>query len=296
MLLALVGASATTAHEDRCAAVAGSVAAAGFEGSVAVTCTDTHAVVRSDTHPDHELTAGITGTDEQASVPAVCAAPILLRPVFGTTPLTHDHTVGGEMAEADLAHHQARHDSVQTGQLDVCGGHAGRGDDHHYRAAPVCMIERMANAGPGATVGWAFDGFPIHGDDNPDGSAIPEGDLDVCDGQADDTFGHRCHTSEEAPRIVQCLMGEVPDFDRLPHARPLSAVGGGAAGPDRPPEGGVEGLVLTEDAEGLRSMDYIYHGEGSFIRHAPSEMAGCHEFTARTVANGGELPSGKCFR
>jgi hypothetical protein len=66
-------------------------------------------------------------------------------------------------------------------------------------------------------------GFPIYGDNNPDGSVIAEEDLDLCNGQTDKTFGYRYHTSARAPYIVQCLMGKVADFDRLPRVPPLSA-------------------------------------------------------------------------
>ena len=227
------------AHDGQCEAVSASVADAGFAESVTVTCTDTHAILQSDTYPDHELMTGIVGTNEQVPVPADYPAPILLDPVLGTQPLTrdaalgvavngvpiYDYTAGGEMSEADLAHHQAQHDTFQTGQLDVCGGHAGRGDDYHYHMAPVCMIAQMENAGPDSIIGWAFDGYPIYGDLNPDGSEIPDGALDVCNGQPDDVFGYRYHTSEDTPYIVQCLMGEVAEFERLPRVRPLTVRG-----------------------------------------------------------------------
>ena len=298
------------AHEDHCNAVAASVADAGFGGDVTVTCTDSHAIVTSDTYPDHEMMTGITGTNEQVPVPAEYGAPILLAPTLASTPLTrdaalgvavngvpiYDYTGGGEMSQADLAHHQAQHDTIQTGQLDACGGHAGRGDDYHYHAAPTCMIEQMANAGDAAIIGWAFDGFPIYGDANPDGSVIADGTLDVCNGQADDTFGYRYHTSPDAPYIVQCLMGEVPDFDALPRVRPLTAETGGGASPGRPPRGGVQDLVFTQNKDGTRSMDYTYEGKAYFIRYAPADADGCYDFTTQTVTNNGELMTGAFCR
>jgi hypothetical protein len=151
------------------------------------------------------MMTGITRTNEQVPIPTDYGAPIILAPQFDGTPLTrdaalgvavngvpiYDYTGGGEMSVDDLSHHQIQHDTLQTGQLDVCGGHAGRGDDYHYHVAPTCMIEQMENAGPDAIIGWAFDGFPIYGDTNPDGSAIAEGTLDVCNGQIDDTFGYQ---------------------------------------------------------------------------------------------------------
>lgn len=291
------------AHEDHCAAVAASVDDAGFADSVEVSCTDTNAILTSDTYPDHDMMTGITGTNEQVPVPAEYSAPIKLTPVFNGNPLTrdaslgvavngvpiYDYTGGGEMSEADLAHHQTQHDTLQTGQLDVCGGHAGRGDDYHYHVAPNCMIDQMANAGPDAIIGWAFDGFPIYGDTNPDGSEIAEGVLDVCNGQSDDTFGYRYHTSQSAPYIVQCLMGESPDFDDLPRVRPLSATGGGGAEAGRPPAGGVENLVFTQEADGSRSMDYSYQGEDYYIRYEPADTANCYDYVTKTVTNDGEV-------
>jgi len=257
-----------SAHEDHCMAIKSSVDEAGFNESVVVECTDEHALIQSNTYPDHELMTGIMGTNEQIAVPANYSAPIILSPTLNDTPLTrdaalgvavngvpiYDYTAGGEMSQADLAHHQARHDTLQTGQLDICGGHAGRGDDYHYHVKPVCMIEQMQNKDQNPIIGWAFDGYPIYGDNNPDGSVIKGGGLDVCNGQKDDNFGYRYHTSADAPYIVQCLMGEVPEFENLPRVRPLSVATGGGAAPGKPPKGGVENLVFTQDAQGNRDM------------------------------------------
>lgn len=309
-IFTLCGLSAGTAHDDHCAAVAASVAEAGFGSSVTVTCSKDHAIIQSDTYPDHEKMTGIVGSNEQVPVPAEYGAPIPLSPSLGTRPQTrdaalgvavngvpiYDYTAGGEMSEADLAHHQARHDTFQTGQLDVCGGHAGRGDDYHYHVKPTCMIAKMANAGDNAIIGWAFDGFPIYGDNNPDGSEISEGDLDICNGQLDETFGYRYHTSADAPYIVQCLMGDVPDLNSLPRVRPLSVANGRGAKPGRPPRGGVENLVFTESSNGERSMDYSYKGEDYYIRYAPSGTTGCFNFITRTVTNDGRVHTGEYCR
>ena len=309
-IVGLVIAAPGFAHEDHCTMVGNSVSEAGFQDRVSVTCTENHAVIQSDTYPEHEKMTGIVGTNEQVPVPANYAAPIILTPKLGTEPLTrdaavgvavngvpiYDYTAGGEMNQADLAHHQAKHDTLQTGQLDACGGHAGRGDDYHYHIKPTCMIEQMANSGPNAIIGWAFDGFPIYGNTNPDGSEIANGALDVCTGQVDEAFGYRYHTSETAPYIVQCLMGEVPDFDRLPRVRPLSSAKGGGAEPGRPPQGGVENLIFTEAADGTRSMDYSYRGSDYFIRYTPSNNLGCYDFETRTVTNGSEIQRGEFCR
>ncbi|OSP53786.1 phosphatidylethanolamine-binding protein [Pseudoruegeria sp. SK021] len=307
VVLACLSATIGQAHEDssHCNAVIASVADAGFDDVVTVTCNDGQALVAGDTYPNHEMMTGIIGTNEQVPVPAVdYVSPITLAPITGSEPHTrdaalgvavngvpiYDYTAGGEMSQDDLATYQANLDTVATGQLDVCGGHAGRGDDYHYHAAPTCMIEQMENKGPDAIIGWAFDGFPIYADANPDGTAIEAGVLDVCNGQSDDVFGYRYHTSEGAPYIIQCLMGQVPDIDALPRVRPLAAAGGGR-GPEagRPPQGGVENLIFVQSDGGERLMTYTYEGADYYIKYAPSETDNCYDFETRTVTNGGEL-------
>ncbi len=153
----------------------------------------------------------------------------------------------------------------------------GRGDDYHYHVKPTCMIKQMKNAGDNAIIGWAFDGFPIFGDNNPDGSPIASGALDVCNGQTDATFGYRYHTSRDAPYIIQCLMGEVANLRDLPRTPPLVPASGGLPlEPGVPPRGGVQDLVFTEDLNSSRSMDYTYGGERYYIRYRPSDTQNCY--------------------
>lgn len=294
----------------RCAEITASVNDAGFADAVSVDCKDGKAIVRSNTYPGHTLMTGIVATNEQVPVPAEdYAAPIPLEPVLGDTPQTRDaalgvavngvpifdYTGGGEMTAEDLHHHQTQHDTLQTKQLDVCGGHAGRGDDYHYHVKPECMIAQMKNQGDAAIIGWAFDGFPIYGDNNPDGIPIAAGTLDVCNGQRDATFGYRYHTSAAAPYIVQCLMGMVADMRELPRVPPLVPASGGR-GPGRPPRGGVTNLVFTQDESGQRSMTYTYQGEAYYIRYMPVKTPGCYAFETRTVTNEGKAVTGEYCR
>lgn len=302
----------TAQSSARCADITASVNEAGFADTVSVDCQDGKAIISSNTYPDHILMTGIVGTNEQVPVPAEdYAAPIPLKPVLGDTPQTrdaalgiavngvpiYDYTGGGEMTIADLHHHQAQHDTLQTEQLDVCGGHAGRGDDYHYHVKPKCMIAQMKNQGDAAIIGWAFDGFPIYGDNNPDGTRIEAGILDVCNGQPDATFGYRYHTSPKAPYIVQCLMGVVADMRGLPRVPPLvPATGGRGLEPGKPPRGGVSNLVFTQDKSGQRSMTYSYQGEAYYIRYKPSKTPGCYAFETRTVTNEGKAITGEYCR
>ena len=311
MIFCMLVAQPLLAHEDHCAAVVASITEAGFDDSVSVSCDNSTALIRSDTYPDHELMTGIVGTNEQLAVPAIYAAPIVLNPTLGSTPQSrdaalgvavngvpiYDYTGGGEMSEADLYHHQTRHDTILTQQLDICGGHAGRGDDYHYHTSPTCMIEQMENASDAAIIGWAFDGFPIYGNNNPDGTAIGQNDLDVCNGQPDAEFGYRYHTSNDAPYIIQCLMGDVPNINNLPRVAPLKAASGrGGMESGRPPLGGVNNLTFTKNDSGVRSMEYTYQGDSYFMRYSPSGRTDCYDFETRTITNSGNLMTGEYCR
>ena len=315
VLILCFAAQLVQAHDEElhCDAVTGSVSNAGFEDVVSVECIDGQALLSGDTYPDHELLTGIVGTNEQTVVPAVnYTSPIPLAPTLTTEAKTrdaalgvavngvpiYDYTGGGEMSQDDLAHYQAQHDTVATQQLDVCGGHAGRGDDYHYHATPTCMMQMMLNAGPTAIIGWAFDGFPIYGALNPNGTEIAEGALDICNGQPDETFGYRYHATEEAPYIIQCIMGEVADMRDLPRVPPLSdGAGGRGAEAGRPPAGGVDDLVFTQDANsGLRSLTYSYRGEDYYINYTPSDNPDCYNFDTKTVTNNGEIYTNELCR
>ncbi len=292
----------------RCAAMRASIAAAGFDDRVTVRCDDRFAYVVSDTYPAHEKMNGITGTNDQVPVPAPgYASPVTLAPARGTAPLSIDAALGvavngvpiydySSQGALDLARYDPRYDTVRTGELDRCGGHAGRGDDYHYHAAPSCMIAAMRNRGPGAILGWAFDGYPIYGDANPDGSAIAAGTLDVCNGQPDATFGFRYHTSPTPPYIVQCLTGAF-DVANAPRVMPLSRAGGGGG---RPPgekaPGGVTGLRYVESPDGVRTMTYEHMGRSYSITYRPSSAANCWDFEDASYTTRGVLQRGSYCR
>lgn len=282
----------------RCERIVGSVKAAGLASAVEVSCDGARAWLTSDVYPSHTKMNGITGSNEQVPVPAPgFSAPIPLVPRLTDARTTRDNALGVAVngvpiydytSQGELdpdAPYDPSSDVVVTGQLDVCGGHAGRGDDYHYHAAPTCLMAQMENRGPGAILGWAYDGFPIYGDDNPDGSPIAAGALDTCNGQPDDEFGFRYHTSKGPPYILQCLRGEV-DVNALPKVNALRAAAGGGKPHGTPPKGGVQDLVFTESAGGKREMTYRHEGKEYFIRYEPAATAGCFRFTMNTVSQG----------
>jgi hypothetical protein len=285
------------AHEH-CEAVVASVRDAGFEDEAWVTCDAGHAYIHSDSFPDHEVMKDIVGAIEQMPLPAPgYFAPIKFNPAFYGAPQTRDsslavavngipifdYSAGGELTLHDLYHYQPQEDTILRKELDPCGGHTGRGDDYHYHELPRCMIEQMDNKDENPIIGWGFDGFPMYGNDNPDGSAIATGTLDVCNGQLDPVFGYRYHTSDEYPYIIQCLVGEVGDLRAVPSIG-LSSVDGGARRPASDPVF-VENMTFTYEESGEALITYELEGESYFIGATPTETEGCFYYSWDVIGN-----------
>ena len=293
---------------DRCTTVRASIEEAGFAEHVKVSCDDTYAWIESNTDPDHPKMNGITGTNDQVPVPAPgYRSPVALSPAMGDQPLSIDAALGvavngvpiydySSQGTNDLAHYDPKFDTKLTGELDQCNGHSGRGDDYHYHAEPTCMVAAMRNKGPGAILGWAFDGYPIYGRTAPDGAPITAGALDVCNGMTDAEFGYRYHTSDAHPYILQCLKGRF-DLSKAPRVPPLDKQGGGGGRPPgQKPPGGVQNLKLIEDADGTHTMTYEYHGRSYSIAYKPSATSGCWDFTDASYTTGGATQRGTYCR
>jgi hypothetical protein len=293
---------------SRCGVITDSINSAGFGAKVTVTCDASHAYIASDTYPDHVKMTGIVNTNDQVPVPAPgYRSPIALAPVHAATPTSIDAALGvavngvpiydyTSQGDNDLATYNPAVDTKLNGELDQCNGHAGRGDDYHYHASPICMIAAMANRGPAAIIGWGFDGYPLYGNTNPDGSAIAAGDLDVCNATPDPTFGYRYHTSDTHPYIMQCLVGKV-DTSMLPRVPPLTALaGGGDRLPGSKPPGGVTDLTFVEAADGSRTMQYVHAGHTYSIKYAAAATAHCWDFTEQGYTSGGVVQTGTYCR
>jgi hypothetical protein len=301
-------AASDAAPPARCAIITESIRAAGFSDRVSVRCDDRYAYVVSDTYPDHVKMNGITGTNDQVPVPAPgYTSPIALAPTRATRPTTIDAALGvavngvpiydySSQGELDPSVYDPRFDTTRIGELDQCNGHSGRGDDYHYHASPTCMIAAMRNRGPGAILGWGFDGYPLYGNENPDGTPIPAGALDVCNAQSDPTFGFRYHTSTGHPYIMQCLVGAI-DTAMAPRVPPLSRLGGGGGRPpgEKPP-GGVTNLRYVEAADGSRTMTYEHRGQTYSIAYRPASTQNCWDFEDTSYTTRGVMQRGTYCR
>lgn len=106
--------------------------------------------------------------------------------------------------------------TLLMGELDKCGGHAGRGDDYHYHIAPVCLIEELGQQAieiEKAPIGFAADGFPIHALGWFEDQNIIEQKLDECRGFTDSNGKYFYNVMREGNRdILDCFTGKPEKF------------------------------------------------------------------------------------
>jgi hypothetical protein len=101
-------------------------------------------------------------------------------------------------------------DTKALGELDACNGHAGRADDYHYHAAPVCLMQgRAASYWDTHPVGWALDGFAIYGYNDADGRTASRDS--VCGGNtsvvSNGPQGYSYHVTDASPYVLSCFRG-----------------------------------------------------------------------------------------
>jgi phosphatidylethanolamine-binding protein (PEBP) family uncharacterized protein len=133
-------------------------------------------------------------------------------------------------------------DTKVLGELDACNGHAGRADDYHYHAAPVCMMsDQTEHHWDSHPIGWALDGYGIFGFFNPDGTTATR-DA-VCGGNTlthqNAPSGYAYHVTNASPYILSCFYG-TPSPDLAGQADKFS--------PLRPPGTPVTASNMTLNA------------------------------------------------
>lgn len=111
-----------------------------------------------------------------------------------------------------------RPSAFEAGELDVCGGHAGRGDDYHYHIAPKCLIEDLGKTWVDVDkkpIGYAMDGFPIHALGWFDKSNGVETQLDPCRGMKDEKGNYFYNVKTTSSwDVLNCLGGTPQKFAR----------------------------------------------------------------------------------
>ncbi len=111
-----------------------------------------------------------------------------------------------------------RPNTLHQGELDHCGGHAGRGDDYHYHIAPRCLIEELGEAyveRMKRPIGFAMDGYPIHALGWFDKTNDVEDKLDDCRGMIDKNGNYFYNVmSKDSWSVADCLIGEPQKFTK----------------------------------------------------------------------------------
>lgn len=179
--------------------------------------------------PDDPIMRGIVGTNQQFPTVHNYDFEILLKPRIASQPTPteagpmgvavngvpiFDPSTQGPVNKAT----GKRPSAFEEGELDVCGGHAGRGDDYHYHIAPKCLIEDLGKKWVDVDkkpIGYAMDGFPIHALGWFDKGNAVEVQLDLCRGMKDASgnYFYNVKTSSSWD-VLNCLTGEPQKFAR----------------------------------------------------------------------------------
>ncbi len=198
-------------------------------GQPTVSCDGTYAYISSDGIATHAMMKGITTTNLQVPTEQNFRGAkgwrIPLTPAIATSPTsTVDGPVGVAINGVPIFNPCKQGgcqaggvgDTKVEGELDECNGHAGRADDYHYHAAPVCvMAAQTAHYWDTHPIGWALDGFAIFGYFNPDGSVATRDSI--CGGNTvavdNAPSGYAYHVTDTSPYVLSCLRGTPsPDF------------------------------------------------------------------------------------
>jgi phosphatidylethanolamine-binding protein (PEBP) family uncharacterized protein len=209
----------TTTVSAGCTLVGNSLNAS-TTGLATSTCDSTYAYVASNGLATHPMMNGITATNLQVPLAVnfsgANAWKIPLAPAIAAATTTAvDGPIGVAINGVPIFNPCKQGgcqngDTKVLGELDTCNGHAGRGDDYHYHAAPTCMMAgQAASYWDTHPVGWALDGFAIFGYNNADGTvATRDG---VCGGNTSTVTnapaGYSYHVTDASPYVLSCFRG-----------------------------------------------------------------------------------------
>lgn len=231
---------------------------------LAVACDEDYMYIESFSFAEHTMMVGITAWNGQVPVPQPIINENSWR-ILMNPQLTGENTatVGqGPIAVAIngvMIFNPTKQDGIYAldsdpyliGELDICGGHSGRGDDYHYHISPVCLMEELAEASDGMLpIAYALDGFPIYGFTNADGSTP---DLDECNGEFDADGNYHYHATEYYPYINGCFKGAF-DMSIQPPQHPIREAVMGRTSPE------VLVTALYQDDDGFIHFEYDSEG------------------------------------
>ena len=202
-----------------CGFVRGSMTIA-TTGVTSVGCDSVYAYINTDGMAAHVMMNGIVATNLQVPLSQAFiganAWKIPLTPTIAANPTAVDDGPIGIAVNGVPIFNPCKQGGCQNGdtkvlgELDDCNGHAGRADDYHYHAAPLCLMStRAANYWDTHPLGWALDGYAIFGFNNADGTVATRDN--VCGGNTNAVqnapTGYSYHVTNAAPYVLACLRG-----------------------------------------------------------------------------------------
>jgi hypothetical protein len=176
--------------------------------------------------PNHEMMVGISshGWQQQVPIPQCYTNTnhwsIPLNPVLATTPVpvSATHFLKGAIAIAANGiaifnyHTNTGVDSYTDGQLDIYGGHCGRGDDYHYHTAPLHLIA-LGQTTYDLPIAFALDGYAVYGTLEPSGAVMTT--LDANHGHYGTNGVYHYHGTATAPYMIGNMVGQVTEDTNL---------------------------------------------------------------------------------
>ena len=160
----------------------------------------------------HQYEFKITRVPQKANKPTY-ADPGAIGVAVNGVPIFDPATQGPINAKTGKRPH-----TLYEGELDDCGGHAGRGDDYHYHIAPICLIEELGEAHieqMKRPIGYAMDGYPIHALGWFSKENDVENKLDECRGMTDENGRYFYNVMKnDSWDVLNCLTGRPQKFSK----------------------------------------------------------------------------------
>jgi phosphatidylethanolamine-binding protein (PEBP) family uncharacterized protein len=224
-----LGTASTTLSYNRTSTASGLGTNCGFitssvksstTGLATVGCDDTYAYISSNGLATHSMMNDITASNLQVPIAqnffGSSAWKIPLSPaIAAATTSAIDGPIGVAINGVPIFNPCKQGgcqngDTKVLGELDSCNGHAGRGDDYHYHAAPTCLMAgQPSNYWDTHPLGWALDGFGIYGYNNADGTVATRDAI--CGGNTSSVpaspAGYSYHVTNTSPYVLSCFRG-----------------------------------------------------------------------------------------
>ena len=255
--------AASPGYATNCQNIRNSLSAS-TSGRASVSCDGTYAYVGSGGLPTHTMMDGITATNLQVPLEQNFFGSrgwkIPLNPAIAASTTTAvDGPIGVAINGVPIFNPCKQGgcqngDTKVLGELDVCNGHAGRADDYHYHAAPVCLMAgKAASYWDTHPIGWALDGFAIYGYRDADGQTATRDN--VCGGNTQPVLngptGYKYHVTDASPYVLSCFRG-TPSPDLAGQSAKFSPL---RQPPVQPFQ--VSGMTLkTDPADGYQVLEF----------------------------------------